>query len=264
MTDKEILAELKMSYEYLSDIRENGCFDHCSGQLTGELKDMLNIAKRNIEDIYFSFYNTLDKENLRVKSLENDEKVYIARNVDGDYELGENFYNLTCGDANYYWYEDNDFLNDMELEYENKFYAKIWTTEYNRNQGIADDYDKVFTNLKDAIEDLRKYYDDGNCVCIELYDSSDNLYYNHDKESEDFYINDVKITKVSKELLEKYVINWVNHEKKPISDNLLYCENENGLFTAIDNRHNNCFTEDFDSENKVFDWLLDKVVDYEI
>lgn len=118
MTDKEILAELKMSYEYLSDIRENGCFDHCSGQLTGELKDMLNIAKRNIEDIYFNFYKTLDKENLRVKSLENDERVYIAGNVGDDYELGEDSYSLTCEDTNYYWYEDTNFLNDMELEYE--------------------------------------------------------------------------------------------------------------------------------------------------
>lgn len=118
MTDKEILAELKMSYEYLSDIRENGCFDHCSGQLTCELKDMLNIAKRNIEDIYFNFYKTLDKENLRVKSLENDERVYIAGNVGDDYELGEDSYSLTCEDTNYYWYEDTIFLNDMELEYE--------------------------------------------------------------------------------------------------------------------------------------------------
>ena len=33
MTNKEILAELKMSYEYLRDIRENGCIDHCCGQM---------------------------------------------------------------------------------------------------------------------------------------------------------------------------------------------------------------------------------------
>ena len=32
MTNKEILAELKRSWEYLYDIRENGCIDHCTGQ----------------------------------------------------------------------------------------------------------------------------------------------------------------------------------------------------------------------------------------
>ena len=33
MTDKELLAELKISYENLRDIRENGCIDHCNGQM---------------------------------------------------------------------------------------------------------------------------------------------------------------------------------------------------------------------------------------
>ena len=143
----------------------------------------------------------------------------------------------------------------------NDYYAKVWTTEYNRDQGIADEYYNSFNNLNDAIKELRKFFDDGNCVCVELYDSSDKLYYNRDKESEDFYINDVKITKVSEELLGKYVESWVNRNNQPISDNLLYCENDDGVFTAIDNRSHDCFTEDFDNENKVFDWLLDK---YEI
>ena len=265
MTDKEILAELKLSYEKLYDIRENGCADHCSGQLTDDLIKKLEIAKSNIEDIYSEFYKTLDKNSLRVKSLEDDEKVYIASNADGDYEVGNDLYDMSCADADYYWYEDNDFLDNEELDYEddakNKYYARIWTTEYNRNQGISDEYYSNFNNIKDAIEELRKFFDDGNCVCVELYDSSDNLYYNRDKESEDFYINNVKITKVSKELLGKYVDSWVDHKKLPVNDNLLYCENDNNVFTAIDNRNNNCFTEDFDSENKVFDWLFDN---YEI
>lgn len=117
MTDKEILAELKKSYEYLSDIRENGSFDHCNGQLKAEMVDMLNIAKRNIQDVYFVFYNTLDKEDLRVKSLEDKEKIYIASSADADYEVGENSYCMTCEDLDYYWYEDLNFL-DEDLEHE--------------------------------------------------------------------------------------------------------------------------------------------------
>ena len=50
MSDKEILAELKKSYEYLTDIRENGAFDHCNGQLNKEMSDMINIARKNIEE----------------------------------------------------------------------------------------------------------------------------------------------------------------------------------------------------------------------
>ena len=90
MTNREILAELKKSYEYLRDIRENGCADHCSGQMEENISKLDN-AISNVEDIYFDFYKTLNKEDLRVKSLEHKvdgDKVYICRCVDGDYEVG--------------------------------------------------------------------------------------------------------------------------------------------------------------------------------
>ena len=117
MTNKEILAELKKCYEYLYDIRENGCIDHCNGQMEKHLIDKLEVAKYNVEDIYYEFYKTLDKKDLRVKSLENKvdgDKVYIARNVDGDYEVGEDCWSMTCEDLEYYWYDDNDFLDEYE------------------------------------------------------------------------------------------------------------------------------------------------------
>lgn len=119
MPDKEILGELKICYENLYDIRENGCADHCDGQLENHLIKSLEVAKHTIEDIYSEFYKTLDKESLRVKRLENDDnKVYISSNVSGDYE--SDAYDLTCADTDYYWYEDQDFLteenaNEIEL-----------------------------------------------------------------------------------------------------------------------------------------------------
>ena len=119
MTDKEILAELKKCYEYLYDIRENGCIDHCNGQMEKHLIDKLEVAKSNIEDIYYEFYKTLNKKDLRVKSLEDKvdgDKVYIARNVDGDYAVGEDYWSMTCGDLEYYWYDDHDFLDEHEEE----------------------------------------------------------------------------------------------------------------------------------------------------
>lgn len=118
MTDKEILAELKRSYEYLRDIRENGCIDHCSGQMGNNL-DKLDKTISNIEDIYSDFYKTLDLESLRVKQLEDsEEKVYISSDINGDYvsfnfNTGENNY-FTCEDIRYYWYGDYIFLNKVE------------------------------------------------------------------------------------------------------------------------------------------------------
>ena len=122
MTDKEILAELKRSWEYLYNIRENGCIDHCAGQMKDNI-DKLELAKSYIEDIYFDFYKTLNKEDLRVKSLEHKvdgDKVYICRCVDGDYEVGEELHCMTCCDLEYYWYEDSDFLDEYEEDDDNE------------------------------------------------------------------------------------------------------------------------------------------------
>lgn len=114
MTDKEILGELKKSYEYLTDIRENGCSDHCCGQLNNELISKMDIAIQQIEDVYFDFYKTLDQKELRVKHLDRKvgEKVYICRCVDGDYEVGneKQRHCMTCEDLDYYWYNDRDFI----------------------------------------------------------------------------------------------------------------------------------------------------------
>lgn len=112
MTNKEILAELKRSYEYLRDIRENGCVDHCSGQMEENISKLDN-ALSNIEDIYYDFYKILDKEDLRVRQLErktNRDKVYISRCVDGDYEVGKDLSCMNCFDLDYFWYEDEDFI----------------------------------------------------------------------------------------------------------------------------------------------------------
>jgi len=114
MTNKEILGELKKCYEYLYDIRENGCSDHCCGQMGKDLIDKLEVAKYNVEELYYEFYKTLDREELRVKDLEDKvdgDKVYIARNVDGDYEVGEDNYGMTCEDLDYYWYDDENFID---------------------------------------------------------------------------------------------------------------------------------------------------------
>lgn len=124
MTDKEILAELKKSYEYLTDIRENGCIDHCNGQMKENIHK-LDYARGYIEEIYYDFYKMLDKEELRVEQLERKvggNKVYICESVSGDYRLDNKIYDeecggisyMTCCDLDYYWYEDRDFIESEE------------------------------------------------------------------------------------------------------------------------------------------------------
>ena len=116
MTDKEILAELKMSYEYLQDIRENGCIDHCNGQMEHNV-DKLDKAINYIEDIYYDFYKTLDKETLKIDKTILNNDIYICGCVDGDYDIYEKNGNvdsvdcITCGDLEYYWYNDRKFLD---------------------------------------------------------------------------------------------------------------------------------------------------------
>ena len=113
MTDKEILAELKKSYEYLQDIRENGCNDHCGGQMNSNI-NLLEQAIDNISTLYGDFYKTLDIEQLRIKQLEYDSnRVYISDCVDGDYKEVNNTHEevyFTCGDVDYYWYDDEEYL----------------------------------------------------------------------------------------------------------------------------------------------------------
>ena len=68
----------KISYENLRDIRENGCIDHCNGQMKDNV-DKLDKAINYIEDIYYDFYKTLDKETLKIDKtiLNNDIYIYL-------------------------------------------------------------------------------------------------------------------------------------------------------------------------------------------
>lgn len=119
MTNKEILAELKKSYEYLRDIRENGCYDHCSRQMETNTDKLDNILEE-ISDIYYDFYKTLNKEELKINKEILGNKLYISGCVDGDYDVYEKRGNVdsigvvTCGDIDYYWYDDVDYLEESE------------------------------------------------------------------------------------------------------------------------------------------------------
>lgn len=115
MANKEILAELKKSYEYLKDIRENGCIDHCNGQLNVRQIEHIENAMRELEVVYYEFRKTLDDEECMV-NLKDKGTFYIGEYIDEDYRQlyddNDNYtYWVTCGDIDYYWYEDKEFIN---------------------------------------------------------------------------------------------------------------------------------------------------------
>lgn len=114
MTNREILAELKRSYEYLYDIIENGNEVHCNGQLKADNINLLEEAKRNVEAVYRGFYKTLDKKEVTVNY--DKETYYIDNEASGDYKLtynGDNDYDfITCGEVGYYWYSDEEYITE--------------------------------------------------------------------------------------------------------------------------------------------------------
>ena len=117
MTNKEILAELKKSYEYMQDIRNNGCVDHCNGQLEQKDIQKLNIIMENIAEIYSDLREKTDDSECMITLKDNGTyyNYYIGNCVSEDYsELYDNDNNytywVTCEDLGYYWYEDNKFL----------------------------------------------------------------------------------------------------------------------------------------------------------
>lgn len=110
MTNKEILAELKKSYEYLLDIRENGCADHCSGQLETTNINSLEIAINEITKVYDSFRATLDDNECLVEIKGN--TYLIGHTVSVDYDVPNDDIYINCFDIGYYWYNDNNFLSN--------------------------------------------------------------------------------------------------------------------------------------------------------
>lgn len=112
MTNKEILAELKQSYEYLYDIRENGCKDHCSGQLDIENANMIEIAMLQLAEVYDNLRITLDDDECIIEHNGDYKGTYlIGHTISEDYNIPNEDNTLTCADLGYYWYNDKEFLN---------------------------------------------------------------------------------------------------------------------------------------------------------
>lgn len=147
------------------------------------------------------------------------------------------------------------FINKKLLkDYEYKqFCIKYWETENDRDQGYASEM-VTFGDFEEVLKEARESFEDNNWDSMEISDSNNNLYFFKDNQSEEFYINDLRITKVSHELLTKYVDNWVDKKELPIKEELIYCEDKN-KYIAVDNTSSDCFVEEFDNEKDTLKYL---------
>lgn len=122
MTNKEILAELKRSYKYMHDIRENGCNDYSHGQLGIKYINRIEHLQEEISNLYFDIWNMLfnNGEDLRIPSKYQIDKKYtilIGNSISTDYTLQNNDTGeldediVTCDDLKYYWFFDMIWLH---------------------------------------------------------------------------------------------------------------------------------------------------------
>jgi len=65
------------------------------------------------------------------------------------------------------------------------------------------------------------------------------------------------ITKTTPKELAQFVSNWCDNQMTPEQQKqeLLYCQEEDGRFTAVDNSTGDCWTEEFETEAEAIHWL---------
>lgn len=108
MTDKEILAELKKSYELLEDIIDNA--DNTQLQSVKELYTIQNMLGDKYSEVYEKIKNENDIE------LYYEEDIMISPNISGDYiNVKDTEYNISYKDLENEskWWEDYGFLTEF-------------------------------------------------------------------------------------------------------------------------------------------------------
>lgn len=174
MTNKEILAELKICYELLNDIDDNGNSAHCNGQLNKEQMGHIYKAMNELEEVYSDFRATLDDKEMEVKVK--DEIYHIGNYINEDYSR---FYDeelqctswVSCGDIDYYWYYDELGYGHNNFEYDKlaNGFIKALDEICQLSKEVGKDFDYfdkaselVDFNNSDTLELLDKYGSDND------------------------------------------------------------------------------------------------------
>lgn len=164
MTNKEILAELKMCYEYLLDIDDNEM-----EQLTKEEIKEIRTMKEKIDDIYFRLWNTTfanGEEDLTIpKEYQKDENetILIGASASADYTIQNNENGefdediITSGDLGYYWYKDElgESYGDFYFESVANGFMKALDEICELSKEVGKDFD--YYDKTCELTDLRNY-----------------------------------------------------------------------------------------------------------
>ena len=160
MTDKELLAELKVCYEYINDIKENheNRFDETEEKMLWNIENQL-------DELYQKVYNNAIqseyRDELKIDKDFEDEELIIGSDIYTDYnfvkkgtfDFKEDIYGTrefaTCGDIDKYWY--NEELGQKHNDY-----------DYNENN--YDNKNEKETNLIDT----QKLFNPNNLIIIEV------------------------------------------------------------------------------------------------
>ena len=154
-------------------------------------------------------------------------------------------------------YYDKAYVNMKELDkYLNKtFFINIYVSESNYKNKYYKQDTKIFDDIEDAIQYSRGNFKEYNYYKIEVVDYKGEVYFDKQKNIEDFYINGLKVVFVSQEILSKYLNNWGDKKELPIDESLIFTK-EGNTYIGVDNSTGDCWTEDFDNEKDVIKWLI--------
>ena len=168
MTNKELLAELKVCYELFNDIRENH-----EGRFKTEEENIIYNMEENINKLYSkTFDKTMQSEyrddDLRIKTKQEfeDSELIIGNNVATDYnfvkkgtfDIEKDKYNdfdyCTCEDIGYNWY-----LDELGYKHNNWEYDKL-----------ANGFMKALDEICELSKQVGKEFDyyDKTCKLTEL------------------------------------------------------------------------------------------------
>ena len=101
MTDKEILAQLKKSYENLKDIIENSSEEQVNNNKWHDIDKITN----KLEELYKEIIENTEQD------IMYKDNIYISDNINYGYvDNKDNYY--ADGDFGTHWYDNIEFLQD--------------------------------------------------------------------------------------------------------------------------------------------------------
>lgn len=263
MDNYEKLKESKVIYEYINDILQNGNLE-----MRDDYLESLNKTISIMAEIYENSHFLMQKNTDENKLLETDlncphcsKNVVLSDIITYEYlceKCDENFY-LSEGDLNYEWYYDNKRKKDM---LNNSYTIRIWKTEELRDIGESFNYFETFYNKDDAINEAKMIMSRENYAYLEVLDNKDKLIFGTDGINEEYYKKQkyqTKIYKVSPEELKEYIDRWTEKKELNLDYSLLYCQEGNFCYVAVDNSSGECFVEEFEKEAQAIYWLDTKI-----